>query len=126
MDHTYGSYAKPLATMRQYLEKMDSVPDEIEPGAPRRAHTHLEGYSKLPNYRKSWLRQGFDESDVVVGGSDRLADGVVAMGDAEAVGARVREHFDAGADHVVIQVLGDSRVDDPLPTLSELAPTLQR
>lgn len=31
----------------------------------RRAHLHLEVYSGLPNYRNSWLRQGFDESDLV-------------------------------------------------------------
>ena len=30
-----GSYAKPLATMRDYLERMAAVPDVIEPGAAR-------------------------------------------------------------------------------------------
>ena len=31
------------------------------------AHSHLDVYSGLPNYRNSWLRQGFDESDLVRG-----------------------------------------------------------
>ena len=31
------------------------------------AHGHLNVYSGLPNYRNSWLRQGFDESDLVRG-----------------------------------------------------------
>ncbi|SFT03612.1 LLM class F420-dependent oxidoreductase [Saccharopolyspora flava] len=182
-----GTYRKPLATMRDYLRRMDELPAEIEPGAPRptrllaalgpkmielsgtvadgahpylitpeqtastrellgpdkwvvseqavalttdrevglrRAHQHLHMYSQLPNYRNSWLRQGFDESDLVIGGSDKLAEHLVAIGDAESIAAHVRRHFDAGADHVVIQVLGDGPADDPLPALRELAPAL--
>ncbi|SFT32405.1 probable F420-dependent oxidoreductase, MSMEG_4141 family [Actinopolyspora lacussalsi subsp. righensis] len=87
----------------------------------RRAHQHLHMYSQLPNYQNSWLRQGFDESDLVVGGSDKLAEGMVAMGDAGTVATHVRRHLDAGADHVLVQVLDD----DPLPALRELAPALQ-
>ncbi|GGV66367.1 LLM class F420-dependent oxidoreductase [Streptomyces longisporoflavus] len=90
----------------------------------RRAHQHLHMYSQLPNYRSSWLRQGFDESDVVVGGSDKLADGMVAIGDTQELVARVQQHLDAGADHVVVQVLGEDPSSDPLPTLRELAPAL--
>ena len=125
-----GVYSKPLATMRDYLEKMAAVAPQIEPGAGRpprllaalgpkmielsgeladgahpylvtpeqtrvtreilgpdkwvvseqaisitgdddaqlaHAHAHLDVYSGLPNYRNSWLRQGFDESDLVRG-----------------------------------------------------------
>ncbi|WP_460999457.1 LLM class F420-dependent oxidoreductase [Streptomonospora sediminis] len=90
----------------------------------QRAHQHLHMYSQLPNYRNSWLRQGFDESDLVVGGSDRLAGAMVAMGGAEAVAAHVNRHLEAGADHVVVQVLGDDAAADPLPALRELAPAL--
>ncbi|MEV8321242.1 LLM class F420-dependent oxidoreductase [Streptomyces sp. NPDC059900] len=91
----------------------------------RRAHQHLHMYSQLPNYRNSWLRQGFDESDVVVGGSDKLADGMVAIGDVQALAARVQQHLDAGADHVLVQVLGEDPSSDPLPALRELAPALK-
>ena len=59
----------------------------------------------LPNYRSNLLRSGFSESDVDGGGSDRLVDAVVAWGDVDAVVTRVREHPDAGADHVCLQVL---------------------
>ncbi|MHA6804561.1 LLM class F420-dependent oxidoreductase [Salinifilum ghardaiensis] len=90
----------------------------------RRAHQHLHMYSQLPNYRKSWLRQGFDESDVVVGGSTRLAEHMAAIGGTEAVAAHVERHLDAGADHVVVQVLGDDPAADPMPALRELAPAL--
>jgi probable F420-dependent oxidoreductase len=69
------------------------------------ARRHLEPYTQLPNYVRNWLRSGFTEDDVSGGGSDRLVDALVAWGDAEAVAARVEEHYAAGADHVAIQVL---------------------
>ena len=94
--------------------------------ALRRAHAHLEIYSGLPNYRNSWLRQGFDESDLVRGGSERLADALVAHGDAATVARGVNAHLDAGADHVLVQVLGDEPFVDPRPALRELADALPR
>jgi probable F420-dependent oxidoreductase len=180
-----GSYAKPLATMRDYLERMAAVSEAIEPGAARPvrllaalgpkmielsgthadgahpylvlpdqtaktrailgddkwivseqavtvggtaeeqlqwAHAHLNVYTGLPNYRNSWLRQGFDESDLVRGGSDRLARALVGMGSVDDAAASVRAHLDAGADHVVVQVLGDN---DPRPALRTLAKALE-
>jgi probable F420-dependent oxidoreductase len=88
------------------------------------AHGHLDVYSGLPNYRNSWLRQGFDDSDLVRGGSDRLARGLVGMGSVDDVAALLRAHLDAGADHVVVQVLSDSPVADPRPALRTLAEAL--
>jgi probable F420-dependent oxidoreductase len=88
------------------------------------AHGHLDVYSGLPNYRNSWLRQGFDDSDLVLGGSDRLARGLVGMGSVDDVAALLRAHLDAGADHVVVQVLSDSPVADPRPALRALAEAL--
>ena len=37
----------------------------------------------------------------------RLVDATVAWGTHEQVSSRIREHFDAGADHVEVQVLAD-------------------
>jgi probable F420-dependent oxidoreductase len=88
------------------------------------AHAHLDVYSGLPNYRNSWLRQGFDESDLVRGGSDRLARGLVGMGTVDEAAAKVTAHLDAGADHVVLQVLGENPMLDPRPALRELAGAL--
>lgn len=188
-----GTYAKPLATMRGYLDRMAALPEVIEPGSGRptrllaalgpkmielsgthadgahpylvnpdqtattreilgpdkwvvseqavvvggdggpdddeqlrRAHLHLQIYSGLPNYRNSWLRQGFDETYFVPGGSDRLARGIVGMGSVERAAATVTAHLDAGADHVVVQVLGDGNPTwDPRPALRELAGVLE-
>jgi probable F420-dependent oxidoreductase len=59
----------------------------------------------LPNYRNSYLRQGFAIEDLENGGSDRLIDAIVAWGDEKAIRKRIQEHWDAGADHVAIQPL---------------------
>ena len=94
-------------------------------GRPRRTRcagpTPTSNLLGRPNYRNSWLRQGFDESDLVRGGSDRLARAVVGIGDAATAAASLRAHLDAGADHVLVQVLGDSPFDDPRPGLEALA-----
>jgi probable F420-dependent oxidoreductase len=56
-------------------------------------------------YRNNLRRLGYTDSDLVPGGSDRLIDALVAWGDEEAISRRLREHLDAGADHVAVQVL---------------------
>ncbi|MGI5219269.1 hypothetical protein [Nocardia sp. CA-290969] len=76
------------------------------------AHAHLAMYSTLPNYRNSWLRQGFDDSDLVTGGSDRLARALVGMGSADDAGRCAHRTSRAGADHVVVQVLADTPLTD--------------
>lgn len=81
---------------------LESDPEKAREAA--RAFT--AGYLRLPNYADNLRRLGFDEGDLAGGGSDRLVDAVVAWGDPQAVARRVREHHDAGADHVCIQVTG--------------------
>ena len=65
----------------------------------------------MPNYINNLRRLGFEQSDIDGGPgggpSDRLVDAIVAWGTPEQVASRVREHFDAGADHVGVQVLAD-------------------
>lgn len=81
----------------------------------------VDFYLGLSNYVNNWLRLGFTDDDVRKPGSDRLIDALVAYGTSEAIAQRLNEHFDAGADHVAIQVLGASGPDKLLPVLSELA-----
>ena len=83
--------------------------------ALRLARSHLSRYMRLPNYRNSWLRQGFSEEDLSGEGSDRLAEGVVAWGSESDIHKRVSEHVSAGADQVLVQVL----TDDPVEGLRE-------
>jgi probable F420-dependent oxidoreductase len=65
----------------------------------------LKLYLGLPNYRNNWTRLGFTDEDLDHGGSDRFIDAMVAWGDEAQIRARIQEHWDAGADHVCIQVL---------------------
>lgn len=79
-----------------------------------RAQWFLEIYTGLPNYRNSWLRQGFTEDDLGRGGSERLKQAMVVRGDEAAVAASVRAHLDAGASHVCLQVLGPDLATAPV------------
>lgn len=79
----------------------------------------LDIYLNLANYLNNWKRLGFGDADVAKPGSDRLVDAVVAYGTAEQIAARLKEHLDAGADHVPVQVLTGS--DKLVPALAELA-----
>ena len=159
-------YGKPVATMRSYLEKMDSAPYSsippsetpprviaalgpemlklarekcagahpyftspvhtkmarevlgpdkwlcveqkviLEPDAKKArevARPNAQMYLGLPNYRNNWLRMGLTEADLANGGSDRFIDTTFAHGKIDAIKARIKEHFDAGASHVCIQ-----------------------
>jgi probable F420-dependent oxidoreductase len=79
----------------------------------------LEIYLNLTNYLNSWKRLGFTDEDVAKPGSDRLVDAVVAYGTTDAIAARLKQHLDAGADHVAVQVL--TSADKLVPALAELA-----
>lgn len=57
------------------------------------------------------------------GGSDRLIDALVAWGDEQAVIDRVRDHLDAGADHVALQAYAGER-RPAINALEGLAPGL--
>jgi probable F420-dependent oxidoreductase len=60
-------------------------------------------YTGLPNYRNNWLRMGLTEADFENGGSDKFIDATFAWGDLDAIAARIKAHFDAGATHVCVQ-----------------------
>jgi probable F420-dependent oxidoreductase len=79
----------------------------------------VDFYLNLSNYLNNWKRLGFTEADIAKPGSDKLIDAVVAHGSAEDIAKQLNEHLDAGADSVLIQVLGGW--DKLLPTLTELA-----
>jgi probable F420-dependent oxidoreductase len=152
-------YARPLSTMRDYLDELDGAdpplaqdrrvlaalgPRMLELARDRAAGAHpylvtpehtrrareilgpdrvlaveqsvdLDGgldearafvgdYLRLPNYVSNLQRLGYGEDDLR--GSDQLARDLVAFGGEEAIAARVQEHFEAGADHVCVQVIG--------------------
>lgn len=86
------------------------------------ARAMLTVYLRAPNYVRNLRTLGFDDSDWEdpSAASDRLVDAIAAWGSAEEIASRVEEHFEAGADHVCIQVLrGDMEL--PLAEWRELA-----
>jgi len=101
-----------------------AVLNQDRPEALRRAHEHLNIYTGLPNYRNSWLRQGFTEDDFVRGGSERLADALVVQGDLAALRERIDQHLEAGADHVCVQVLGHGLGEVPFQEWREIGPVV--
>ena len=69
------------------------------------AREHLAGYVHSPFNRAKFRHLGYSEEDLAGGGRDRFVDDLVAWGSLERVVERVRAHFEAGADHVALQVL---------------------
>ena len=88
---------------------------ETDPAAARRAaREQLSRYLQLENYVNSWRREGFSETDLAAGGSDRFLDAMVAWGDERAIRARIQQHWDAGADHVCIQAISSQGSRQPV------------
>jgi hypothetical protein len=81
-------------------------PDAESGRAAARGYARL--YLSLTNYTSNLLAHGFADEDVTGGGSDRLIDAVIPHGTAAQVASAVREHIDAGADHVCVQPVGVS------------------
>jgi probable F420-dependent oxidoreductase len=63
----------------------------------------------FPSYQANLRRLGFGDDDLIPGGSDRLIDATVAWGGLDDIERRLREHWDAGADHVALHVLSARR-----------------
>jgi len=82
------------------------------------ARQAMDFYMLLPNYRNNWQSLGFSEDDLSNGGSDRFLDAMVVWGDETAIRQRVKEHFDAGSDHVCIQALNPEGI--PMPDMNAL------
>ncbi len=81
-------------------------------------------YLGLENYANNLRRLGWSDDDLAAGGSDRLLDAVVPQGDAAAIARRVREHLDAGADHVCVQLRSADARDLALGAFAELRDAL--
>jgi probable F420-dependent oxidoreductase len=81
-------------------------------------------YLGLLNYTSNLRRLGWTDADLSDGGSDALIDALVAHGPAGQVAAQLGRHLEAGADHVVVQLLTEPGAD-PLPGYQELARALK-
>jgi probable F420-dependent oxidoreductase len=91
--------------------EVTGVVDDDRGRARMTARAFAARYLALENYANNLRRLGWSEADLADGGSDRLLDAVVVQGDAAVVAARVREHLDAGADHVCVQLRAPAPAD---------------
>ena len=94
--------------------------DQGDPVAMARAS--LAGPLQLPSYARNLTRFGLGDTDG--GPSDRVVDALVAVGDVDVVVRRVREHLDAGADHVCVELLTGDDEAVPIEGWRRLAPAL--
>ncbi|MBW3621552.1 MAG: TIGR03620 family F420-dependent LLM class oxidoreductase [Actinobacteria bacterium] len=92
--------------------------------ARRLCDGHLAGYLSLGNYRRNLERLGWDVADPT-DVPDDLFDALIAWGDPEGVAARVREHLDAGADHVALHGFTDRRERFPVDDLAAVLAALR-
>jgi len=81
------------------------VPTTDRETARRAIARPLDFLAKPGGYRRNLLRQGFSEPDID-DVSDRLLDGITAWGELGSIAARVTEYRRAGADQVVLRILG--------------------
>src|SRR6202048_1721321 len=98
------------------------IADAEEALAVGRKVLNTYNYLNLTNYVHNFQRLGFTDADLTPPGSDKFIDALVAYGTPDDVANRLGEHLRAGADHVVIQVIGGT--DKLLPTLTDLASAL--
>ncbi len=104
-------------------QKVVFEPDVLKARGIARSAAAISMGLTLPNYRRSLLRQGFEDADFEDGLSDRLIDAIVAHGDEEALADRVRAHYAAGATHVCVHPLHPDGLSEPhWPTIEALAP----
>ncbi|MGI5455174.1 LLM class F420-dependent oxidoreductase [Streptomyces sp. CA-249302] len=103
-EHT--AHAREILGETPLLAPELKVVPEADPTRARTiARDYLAMYLALPNYTNNFLRHGFTEEDLEEGGSNRLVDAVFAWGDETTVRTRIDTFFEAGADHVALQVV---------------------
>ncbi len=109
-EHT--AHAREILGEAPLLAPELGVVPETDPARARAlAREFLGIYLPLPNYTNNFLRHGFTEDDLTDGGSDRLVDALFAWGDDTAIRAKIDTYFEAGADHIALQLINDEPRD---------------
>jgi probable F420-dependent oxidoreductase len=102
----YVAGARAILGAGSALAVLLAVIPESDPAAARAAgRGPLRFLGTLPGYRNNFLRMGFTEQEIA-DLDDRLIDGVTTWGDLDTIAARVGEYHAAGADQVVLGIVG--------------------
>lgn len=131
--HPYNTIPAHTAQAREILGPGKILAPEVwvlletDPATARQAARQaLSHYLQLENYVNAWRLQGFGDADLAGGGSDRFIDAIIGWGDETAIRARIKEHWDAGADHVCIQPIGSRGARDTGERVLELLAPAER
>ena len=109
--HPYFAPPEHTAFARQVLGAAPLLVPEIAvalaggAAGMQHARDYAKFYLRLPNYTSNLRRFGYTDADIDDDGSDRLVSDVVPHGP-EAARDGIAAHLAAGADHVVVQLLG--------------------
>ena len=98
-----------------------AVPDAD--GAKDVARQTISANLDRPSYAATMARLGYPEPELAEV-SDRIVDAVVGYGGPEPIAAKVREHLQAGADHVALMLPPNTELTTGIDQLEWLAPTL--
>jgi probable F420-dependent oxidoreductase len=121
---SHTAKARGILGPRPILAPEQAVVLETDPTRARHlGRRHMASYLRLPNYVNNLRALGYDDADFGQGGSERLVDAIVSWGSEETIAGRVREHLDAGADHVAIQAYAEN-AHAAVDQLDRLAPAL--
>jgi probable F420-dependent oxidoreductase len=102
----HTAQAREILGPRAVLAPHQAVIFETDPAAARAIAREALGPSlSMPHYQASFRRLGYSADDLAGGGSDHLIDAIIAWGDPGTISKRIREHHDAGADHVAVHVV---------------------
>jgi len=123
-DHT--AQAREILGAAPFLGVEHAVLFETDAAKAREiSRAHLHTYLTSPYNVAKFRRLGYSEADIDGGrGSDRLVDDLVFRGDLDTITGKLREHLDAGADHVGIQVIGVEPGESAMPHWRRLAEAL--
>jgi probable F420-dependent oxidoreductase len=101
----HSSIARRILGPGKILAPEQGVVLETDPAIARDlARVAVDHYRALPNYRTNWHRLGIADEDIEAM-SDGFIDAIFAWGSVEKIAERVKQHLDAGADHVCMQVI---------------------
>ena len=125
-DHT--KVAREILGAGPMLAPEQAVIFETDPTKAREiARKFMGTYTRLPNYANNLLRHGFTQDDIKGANgqpSDKLVDAICAWGSLDVIRQRIKDHLDAGASHVCVQVLRDDLLALPSEEWRELATLL--
>ncbi len=129
--HTYHvnvahtAHAREILGPDAFLGVEQAVLFERDPSTARAvAREHLALYLASKFNIAKFRRLGYTDDDLSDGGSDRFVDDLVTWGDQDAIIGKLREHAEAGADHVAVQVIGTKPGESTMPHWRTLAEAL--